>query len=71
MQFEILSDEEIAAYDAAVKEHEGEDIYEEPCDRCGGKVVATGGNGYYNGSYQCYTLFLRCENCGDYEVEFV
>lgn len=45
--------------------------YEEPCDKCGGKVVVTGGNGYYNGSYDCYTLYLRCENCGEYEVECV
>lgn len=45
--------------------------YEEPCDNCGGKVVALGGQNYYNGSYDCYTLYLRCENCGDYDVECV
>lgn len=45
--------------------------YGEPCDYCGGKVVSTGGSGYYNGSYQCYTMYLKCENCGDYEVECV
>ena len=45
--------------------------YEEPCDYCGGKVWATGGNSYYNGSYQCYTLYLECENCGPYDVECV
>lgn len=43
----------------------------EPGETCGGRLVSTGGNGYYNGSYQCYTLYLRCENCGDYEVECV
>jgi hypothetical protein len=47
------------------------DLYEEPCDYCGGKVWSTGGSGYYNGSYQCYTLYLECENCGPYEVECV
>ena len=48
-----------------------EEDYGEPCEECGGKVVSTGGHGYYNGSYQCYTMYLRCENCGDYEVECV
>lgn len=47
------------------------ELYEERCEECGGKVVATGGNGYYNGNYQCYTLYLECENCGPYEVECV
>lgn len=45
--------------------------YEEFCEECGGKVVATGGHAHYNGYYNCYTLYLRCENCGDYEVECV
>jgi len=61
-----------------------DDYYEQRCEEyiyddeghstgeiCGGKVVATGGQGYYNGSYQCYTLYLKCENCGPYEVECV
>lgn len=48
-----------------------DESYYEPCDYCGGKVVATGGEHYYNGSYNCYILYLRCENCGDYEVECV
>lgn len=43
----------------------------EPCDKCGGKVIATGGQHYYNGHYDCYTLYLTCENCGPYEVECV
>lgn len=58
------------------------ELYEERCENdvdefgnamepCGGRLVATGGNGYYNGSYQCYTLHLECENCGPYEVECV
>lgn len=59
------------------------ELYEERCenqwdengneveDACGGRLVATGGNGYYNGSYQCYTLYLECEKCGPYEVECV
>lgn len=38
---------------------------------CGGKVISTGGHGYYNGSYQCYTMYLHCDRCGDYEVECV
>ena len=55
--------------------------YEEPCGNlvvrdgeeghCGGKVVSTGGHHYYNGHYDCYTLYLDCENCGPYEVECV
>lgn len=48
-----------------------EGYYEEPCDECGGRVVATGGNHWYNGWYNCYTLYLDCENCGPYEVECV
>lgn len=55
------------------------ELYEERCGNevgesdqiCGGKVWSTGGHGYYNGSYQCYTMYLHCENCGDYEVECV
>ena len=59
------------------------DVYEDGCQNevpvdedhpfghCGGKVWSTGGHGYYNGSYQCYTLYLTCENCGPYEVECV
>ena len=59
-----------------------ENEYPEPCENdvdengnpmevCGGRVWVTGGNGYYNGSYDCYTLHLRCEKCGPYEVECV
>lgn len=58
------------------------ELYEEPCGNtwdengdempeCGGRVVAIGGSGYYNGSYQCYTLTLECERCGVYDVECV
>lgn len=59
------------------------ELYEERCENewdengnrmeeaCGGRVVAVGGQGYYNGSYQCYTLTLECENCGVYDVECV
>jgi hypothetical protein len=50
---------------------EDEELYEEPCMECGGKVVATGGQHWYNGTYDCYTLYLNCENCGPYEVECV
>lgn len=38
---------------------------------CGGKLVVTGGHGYYNGYYQCYTMYLLCDRCGPYEVECV
>lgn len=58
------------------------ELYEQRCendvdeagnlmDECGGRVVAVGGQGYYNGSYQCYTLTLECEKCGVYDVECV
>lgn len=59
------------------------EFYEEPCgsewdengnfmeEACGGRVVVVGGSGYYNGSYQCYTLTLECEKCGVYDVECV
>lgn len=59
------------------------ELYEERCENdvdefgnvmdepCNGRLVSTGGQGYYNGSYQCYTLYLECENCGPYEVECV
>lgn len=57
--------------------------YPEPCDldyddegrrtgeACGGRLWVTGGQGYYNGHYNCYTLGLICEFCGPYEVECV
>jgi hypothetical protein len=48
-----------------------ENQYEDDCEECGGKQFVTGGNGYYNGHYDCYTLYLECENCGPYEVECV
>lgn len=48
-----------------------EDQYEEDCEECGGEQFVTGGRHHYNGSYNCYTLYLRCENCGPYEVECV
>lgn len=59
------------------------ELYEERCQNdldefgnimdevCNGRVVSTGGRGYYNGHYDCYTLYLTCENCGPYEVECV
>ena len=58
-------------------------VYEQRCENefdesgnpldepCNGKVWSTGGHPYYNGSYQCYTIYLFCENCGHYEVECV
>lgn len=39
--------------------------------RCGGTVWDIGGHSYYNGQYQCYTLYLECEHCGTYDVECV
>ena len=48
-----------------------EDEYPEPCEECGGRQFVVGGQGHYNGSYQCYTLTLNCENCGPYDVECV
>lgn len=48
-----------------------ENQYEDDCEECGGKQFVIGGHGYYNGSYQCYTLELECENCGPYDVECV
>lgn len=68
--FRLLSDEEVAAMEAQSQELP-DDFYEQPCDECGGKVVSTGGHHYYNGSYDCYTMYLDCENCGPYEVECV
>lgn len=59
------------------------ELYEERCENevfedgvirdeaCGGRLVAIGGHGYYNGSYDCYTLTLECEFCGPYDVECV
>ena len=48
-----------------------DDFYEERCEECGGGVVVTGGQHWYNGQYNCYTMYLNCENCGPYEVECV
>jgi hypothetical protein len=48
-----------------------QDQYEEDCEDCGGKQFVTGGYHYYNGSYDCYTMYLLCVNCGPYEVECV
>jgi len=42
-----------------------------PSGHCGGKVVSTGGQHHYNGQYNCYTMYLHCDRCGDYEVECV
>ena len=62
---------------------EGLEEYPEPCEldyddngrhtgiECGGRLWVQGGHGYYNGHYDCYTLYLICENCGPYEVECV
>lgn len=59
------------------------DLYEERCENevpvdedhsqglCYGRVVSTGGRRHYSNGYDCYTLFLNCENCGPYEVECV
>ena len=64
MEFELVSPYEFIDDDDSWREEY------EPCE-CGGRVVATGGHSYYNGSYNCYTLYLNCENCGPYEVECV
>lgn len=48
-----------------------EDLYEERCDYCGGKVWSTGGQSHYSNGFDCYTLFLECENCGPYDVECI
>lgn len=62
-----------------------EEYYEEGCEQmfdadgkpfpdgevCGGKVVSTGGQHHYSNGFDCYTMYLRCERCGDYEVECV
>ena len=76
MQFSEISDEDYEEWEAerlaAMPEGITEDdLYEERCEECGGKVWVIGGHGYYNGSYDCYTLYLECENCGPYEVECV
>jgi hypothetical protein len=52
-------------------EVEEENLYEERCETCGGKQYVTGSRPYYNGRYDCCTLYLTCENCGPYEVECV
>lgn len=68
-----------------VGEYLNDDLYEEGCENlwdekgrpfpggevCGGRVVSTGGHHHYSNGYDCYTLYLRCEKCGDYEVECV
>ena len=46
-------------------------IYPEPCEECGGVLVTLNGNSYYNGSYNCYTQYVCCENCGHYDWECV
>lgn len=38
---------------------------------CGGKVVSTGGHHHYTNGFDCYTMYLHCDKCGDYEVECV
>jgi hypothetical protein len=69
MSFELRESQEFDGEDW--REPLEEDEYEEPCEECGGKQFVTGGHSYYNGSYDCYTLFLECVNCGPYEVECV
>lgn len=70
MPFELLDSNDYPVEDDP-------ELYEERCQNedndgiCGGKVWSTGGNSYYNGSYNCYTLYLHCEKCGDYDVECV
>jgi len=58
---------------AVILDIDGLEEYPERCefDDCGGRLWVQGGNGYYNGSYDCYTLYLICENCGPYDVECV
>lgn len=46
-------------------------FYPDPCEQCGGNQWDIGGHSHFNGNYQCYTLYLECENCGIYEVECV
>lgn len=80
MNFELMPDD----YDPGEPptDFDTAELYEQRCENvwdengneipeCGGRVVAVGGHGYYNGSYQCYTLTLECENCGVYDVECV
>lgn len=81
MTFELV--EEPEGFGEPPTDFDTAELYEERCineydsggnfigGECGGRVVATGGQGYYNGSYQCYTLYLECEFCGPYEVECV
>lgn len=57
--------------DEYYSDDESDDTYYEPCEFCGGRVVSTGGNYHYNGNYNCYTMYLDCENCGPYEIECV
>lgn len=66
--FELMTDEK---FEDTKQDSMPDDYYEEPCGECGGKVIATGGRHHYNGHYDCYTLYLKCENCGPYEVECV
>lgn len=65
--FEKFSEDNDEQWPPSLEENE----YPERCDECGGRQWVTGGNGYYNGRYDCYTLYLECENCGPYEVECV
>ena len=80
MNFELRESQE---FDEPPTDFDTAELYEERCENeydaqgnrmdevCGGRVVATGGSSYYNGHYSCYTLYLKCEFCGDYEVECV
>lgn len=73
MAFELLgiNDDEESHWDEYPIEADEEWNYPEPCDMCGGRQKDIGGQHWYNGSYQCYTLYLECENCGEYDVECV
>lgn len=68
--FEEYDSEEYGTDNQDYRELE-ENQYEDDCEECGGKQFVIDGYGYYNGSYQCYTLTLKCENCGPYDVECV
>lgn len=72
VQFELMPDDwEPESNQEQWPEPLEENQYEDDCEECGGKQYVIGGHGYYNGSYNCYTLTLRCVNCGPYDVECV
>lgn len=71
------SDEPVATFTEVDYEEGCENLWDEKGrpfpggEVCGGKVVSTGGHHHYTNGFDCYTMYLRCERCGDYEVECV